>query len=83
MLSSRPVAVNGEGASDLAYAKTPARGLLKTHGARQENALYIGALTANAKGKATLLQTPFRPTTGPLQFYQSIPSVNAYATYNL
>ena len=73
MLNSRPVAGRGEAVQNHAFARTPARGLLKNHGIRQENALYIGALAGNAQGKATLLQTPFRPSTGvvPLLVYTS------------
>ena len=63
MLGSRPVPLDTEESSSLAFTRTPARALLKNRGALQENAVYLGSMTGNAKGKASLLQTPFQPST--------------------
>lgn len=66
MLSTRPLALHGDGPSQHAYARTPAKGLLKSRGTLQENALHRGSLTVNGKGKAVLLRTPQHPTSGKL-----------------
>lgn len=60
MLSARPAISDGDGPSQFAYARTPAKALLKNRSALQENAAYHGATTV--KGKGGVLRTPFRPS---------------------
>lgn len=60
MLSTRPIALDG-GPAMYAYARTPAKGLLKNRGALQENTTTVlrGPKTLNTgKGKAVALRTP-------------------------
>ncbi|KAI0088052.1 hypothetical protein BDY19DRAFT_951692 [Irpex rosettiformis] len=61
MLSTRPLAPGDDGQAQYTYARTPAKGLLKTRGALQENTVYRGQRTVNGKGKAVALRTPQPP----------------------
>ena len=63
MLSSRPIAFNGDVdvQQSILNAKTPGRKALKGRTALQENTLHNGAKTVLSK--KNILQTPFRPGT--------------------
>ena len=86
MFGSRPVAYNGEGSSNLAFARTPAKGLLKSRTA-QENAVYLDTMMSTAQGKAVLLQTPYRSNTGkqqdPCACYMSLICVGSWQRSDL
>ena len=64
MLSTRPLAPGDDGPAQYAYARTPAKGLLKSRGTLQENTVYRGQRTVSGKGKAAALRTPQIPASG-------------------